>query len=247
MKPSEIIANANKELYEHDYENIVMKGGRLNRWVYRKTHQELERFEVKESKEGISILELGAQSDQHRLWVKMNYESYIVSDIALAPLLKSKFVYEKSLSQIHSNVEANRPLIKFEKIDAEKIEYPDETFDRLIATCLLVHLNNPIDALYEWRRVIKDGGKIDFYVPCEPGLILRMARNLTHKRKKLSVNFPYDLLHYSQHRSHFLALDEFIKYIFHVDRIKRRFFPFRFLPWEFNLWVIYSVDVSKSQ
>lgn len=246
MKPSEIIADANRNVYENDYENIVMRGGKLNRWVYRKTHQELERFGAKESTERISILELGAQSDQHRPWVKVNYHSYVVSDIVLEPLLKSKLIYEDNLSRICSKVEANVPVVKFEKVDAEEIGYPNDTFNRIVATCLLVHLDNAIDALHEWRRVTKNYGKIDFYVPCEPGLILRMARNLTHKRKKLSVDFPYDLLHYSQHRNHYLALNEFINYIFQNDKIVRRFFPFRFLPWGFNLWAIYSIEVNKT-
>ena len=247
MKPSEIIAKANKDLYERDYESVVMLGGMLNRWIYRRTHQELEKFKFEETQNGISILELGAQADQHRSWVKTNYQSYIVSDIDLEPLLKSKVIHEKNLSQANLKVTGNIPDIRFEQIDAEQIEYPDETFDRLIATCLIVHLGTPIDALHEWRRVTKDGGQIDFYVPCEPGLILRIARNLTHKRKKLSVDFPYDLLHYSQHRNHFSAIDEFVKYIFPEDSVKRRFFPFKFLSWGFNLWAVYSIKIKKSK
>ena len=246
MKPSEIIAKANKDLYECDYERVVVLGGKLNRWIYRKTHKELEKFKIEESRIGISILELGAQADQHRSWVRTNYESYIVSDIDLKPLLKSKAIHERNLSQNGSTVAGTIPNVRFEQIDAEQIEYPDETFDRLIATCLIVHLGTPIDALNEWRRVTKDGGQIDFYVPCEPGLILRVARNLTHKQKKLSVDFPYDLLHYSQHRNHFLAIDEFAKYIFSDDNVTRRFFPFKFLPWGFNLWAVYSINIKKS-
>ena len=123
---------------------------------------------------------------------------------------------------------SNVPQVKFEQINAEQINYPGKTFDRLIATCLIVHLNNPVDTLHEWRRGTKIGSQIDFYFSCEPGFILRIARNLTHKRKELSVDFPYDLLHYSQHRNHFLAINEFVKYVFSKDTITRRFFPFNF-------------------
>ena len=246
MKPSEIIANANKDIYERDYERIVMKGGLLNRWVYRKTHQELERFEVKSSQSDIHILELGAQSDQHRAWVKKNYYRYVVSDINFEPLINSKLKHEITLSELESKSTAIFPLISFEQIDAEQIDYPDDTFNRLIASCLIVHLNNPVDALHEWRRVARDGGRIDLYVPCEPGLILRIARSLTHKRKKLSPRFSYDLLHYSQHKNHFPAINEFIKFVFVNDVITRRFFPFNFLPWGFNLWAIYSIKINKT-
>jgi ubiquinone/menaquinone biosynthesis C-methylase UbiE len=246
MKPSEIIAIANKDLYKRDYENIVMSGGFLNRWVYKKTHQELERFHIRNSQSGISILELGAQADQHRPWVRMNFRSYVVSDIDIEPLLNSKLKYESNLSKSDSQEIGDFPQITFKQIDAEHIDYPDNTFDRLLATCLIVHLQNPIDALHEWRRVTRDKGQIDFYVPCEPGLILRLARSLTHKRKKLSVGFPYDLLHYSQHKNHFPAINEFLKFVFADDQIKRRFFPLTFLPWGFNLWAVYSIQISKT-
>jgi SAM-dependent methyltransferase len=246
MKPSELIANANKDIYELDYERIVMKGGLLNRWVYRKTHRELERFDAKSSQRDIHILELGAQSDQHRAWVRNNYHRYVVSDINFEPLITPKLKHEIMLSQLESNSAAIFPLISFEEIDAEQIGYPDNTFNRLIASCLIVHLNNPVDALHEWRRVTKDGGRIDFYVPCEPGLILRIARSLTHKRKKLTPLFSYDLLHYSQHKNHFPAINEFIKFVFAKDKISRRFFPLNLMPWGFNLWATYSISVNKT-
>jgi len=246
MKPSERIANANKDIYDHDYERIVMQGGLLNQWIYRKTHEELERFEVKSSQKEIHILELGAQSDQHRAWVRKNYQHYVVSDINFEPLINSKLKYETGLSKLDPKSTADIPIVSFEKIDAEQIGYPDNTFNRLIATCLIVHLNNPVDALHEWRRVARDGGQIDLYVPCEPGLILRIARSLTHKRKRLSLDFSYDLLHYSQHKNHFPAINEFIKYVFVNDRVTRRFFPFKFFPWGFNLWAVYSIKINKT-
>ncbi len=234
MKPSRIIAKGIEDFYINDYETKVMSGGLLKRWVVKKTHQEMEYHARKDSKQGIEILELGAQSDQHRSFVQANYKTYIVSDINIKPLLKGR-----------RSKEVSRSNIKFQKIDANLISYPDETFDRLIATCLIVHLDSPIDAMHEWRRVTKDSGRIDIYVPCEPGLILRVARNLTHKRKKLSVDFPFDLLHYSQHKSHYLAINQFMQFIFSGDKIDKRFFPFRFLPFGFNLWAVYSIKINK--
>jgi SAM-dependent methyltransferase len=243
MKPSEMIAKAVEEFYKSDYENIVMSGGFLKRYIVRKTHLEIERFALNNSKDSISILELGAQADQHRSFVKINYHTYIVSDINFKPLITAKQIYD--LKRIKQNTKMS-PDVKFEQIDASKINYPGETFDRIVATCLIVHLDNPIDALHEWRRVMKDNGQIDFYVPCDPGLLLRMARNLVHKWKKLSVNYPFDLLLYSDHKSHYLAINQFINFTFSNDNIKRRFFPFRFFPWGFNLWAVYSIRIIKN-
>lgn len=245
MKASEIIQSANSKLYEEDYADIVMRGGFLNRWVYQKTHKDLEFFNNKLSDTTPVVLELGAQADQHRKWVKNNYEKYIVSDVNFEPLVAAKISEESIQASERSSVKSFCPEIFFQEIDAEKIEYGGETFDRIVATCLVVHLDQPIDAFEEWRRVIKDGGCIDFYVPCEPGLILRLARNVTHKRKNLRVDFPYDLLHYSQHKNHFPAINEFVKYIFANDVVRKRYFPFRFLSWNCNLWAIYSIRVKK--
>jgi hypothetical protein len=80
------------------------------------THQELEKFEIGDSRDGISILELGAQADQHRSWVETNYQSYIVSDIDLKPLLKSKVTHEMNLSQVDLKVATSMPDIRFEQI-----------------------------------------------------------------------------------------------------------------------------------
>jgi ubiquinone/menaquinone biosynthesis C-methylase UbiE len=245
MKASKLIAKANREIYKYDYSKIVMNGGFLSHWVYEKSHRDLERFALKNSCQNISIIELGAQGNQHRRYVRKNYRIYVTSDINLRLLLTA--VTDQKLQQPKPRISqfGFEPKVTFEKIDASEIPYGDSEFNRLIATCLIVHISNPVDALEEWRRVVSDGGEIDFFVPCEPGLILRLARNLTHKRRTSNWKLSYDLLHYSQHKNHFPAINEFVKYIFAEDEIKRRFFPFNFLPWEFNLWAIYNVKVSK--
>ncbi len=235
MKPSKEISQAIDFSYKEDYENIVNSSGYFSRIVYKKSHKSLERFgdEISRGR----LLELGAQADQHRLYVKGPYDLYVVSDINL-DLLQSQEKMRKDAKQSFAE-------IRYEKIDALSIPYADNSFDRIVATCLIAHLNNPIDALNEWRRVVRPGGQIDFYVACEPGIVLRLARLLTHKRVKRLSPYPYDLLQYAMHVNHFPALREFIKFVFKSDEIRGRFFPFPFLTWNFNLWAIYSVKVEK--
>lgn len=240
MRPSEELHLANYLSYKEDYDNIVNSGSRLSRWVYKKSHSTLEEFTI--GKSFSSVLELGAQSDQHRKFVSHEYDSYIVSDINIEILSQGSEVIELDKSPGEQN-EAKK--VVFQKIDAARIPYPDDYFDRVIATCLIAHMNEPADAMYEWRRVIRSGGQIDFYVALEPGMLLRFARSITHKRVKRNSKYRYDLLEYSQHKNHFPAIREFINFVFSQDEISRKFFPLKFPSWNLNLWVIYSVHVRK--
>src|SRR3972149_4441120 len=53
------------------------------------------------------------------------------------------------------------------KMDARKINYPDESVDALYASHLLEHLSftETLNVLKEWRRVLKPGGKLTINVP----------------------------------------------------------------------------------
>jgi phosphatidylethanolamine/phosphatidyl-N-methylethanolamine N-methyltransferase len=237
MKPSDELRTAHEFTYKYDYEKIVDSGSFLSRWVYQKSHQTLESYA--RNIPGGRVLELGAQADQHRPYVKTNFSEYIVSDINLDLLT----LQSKSRDSSARGKESDS--VKYQQIDASNIPYPDNHFDRIIATCLIAHLPNAEDALYEWRRVVRLGGQIDFYVACEPGLLLRLARTLTHKRINRQSPYAYDLLEYSQHRNHFPGIHEFIKFVFQKDEIRKKMFPFRSLGWNLNLWAIFSIKVQK--
>ncbi|WP_308796559.1 methyltransferase domain-containing protein [Agromyces silvae] len=50
------------------------------------------------------------------------------------------------------------PNVRFETGDAYALEFPDDSFDVVHAHQVLQHLGRPIDALREWRRVLRPGG-----------------------------------------------------------------------------------------
>src|SRR5690625_5496538 len=45
-------------------------------------------------------------------------------------------------------------------MDAEKIDFPDNTFDTVVSTCVFCSVPDPVKGLKEIRRVVKPEGKI---------------------------------------------------------------------------------------
>ena len=50
--------------------------------------------------------------------------------------------------------------VNFATGDALKLDFDDESFDAVFACALLEHLPEPIDAMKEWKRVLKPGGVV---------------------------------------------------------------------------------------
>ncbi len=173
------------------------------------------------------VLEVGAGSGQHREYVKHPYDVYIETDI------RSDAPTEEVIG--------GHTLIR-EHADAGDLRYDDSSFDRLVATCLLIHLAEPEEALAGWRRVVKPGGLLTVYVPCDPGLLLRLTRKLTTARKVRKLGFDsYDLVLAREHRNHAEALDVLIKHACKGDDVKVEHWPFRVPSWNLNYFVVYQI------
>ena len=175
------------------------------------------------------VLEVGSGNGEHFKFVASNIETYYATDIRVDILIKS----------IGLN-----PNVVVEMQDVSSLKYEDGFFDRVIMTCVLVHLSNPVTALNEIRRVIKSGGHFSLYIPCEPGIILRFVRKISTnlKAKRLGVK-DIAYLHFLEHRNYFLAMDYFVHSVFSEDQIKARYYPFPFLSWNFNLFRLYTIRV----
>lgn len=213
------------DFYEENYHQIVYTGvvGR----VHSKVHQAIEKnFDCQDDLD--NVLEVGAGSFEHIKYVRHKYSRYFGVDLN-APSSMDWKLDER---------------VQFLEMNAEDlVGIDDVTYDRVIATCLLAHLINPEIALNEWRRVAKVGGYLTIYIPCEPGLLLRIARQVSTARKSKKMGVNHLRQHYKQHRNYYLALMELIKEVFEQDELRVRRFPFRFFSWNFNLFV--TVEVKK--
>ncbi len=171
------------------------------------------------------ILEVGGNLGEHSKFVTHKYESYLITD--------KRLVDAKPINK----------LVNFEVANVENLPYHDSSFDRVLSTCLLHHLEDPEKGLCEMRRVVKTGGLISLTLPCDPGLIYRIGKTVGPYRamkrsfKQLSPKY----LHYVQHRNHFAGLESKIDQVFKNDFVLSRNYPF-FLPfWNVNLFRIYQI------
>ncbi|MFB3763869.1 MAG: class I SAM-dependent methyltransferase [Methanotrichaceae archaeon] len=67
---------------------------------------------------------------------------------------------DKMLSIARSKAKASRLKAQFLRGDAESLNFDDESFDAVISRHLLWTLPHPDSALREWKRVLKNGGRV---------------------------------------------------------------------------------------
>lgn len=177
------------------------------------------------------ILELGTGEGEHIEFVSDDYSEYIALDLDSSRLRHVAAMAKDRVTPYFG--------------DANPLNFPDATFDRVIATCLLAHLKEPEGALKEWRRVLKPGGSLSIYIPCEPGIALRVFRSLFTKRKARKLGFEgYDLFIARDHLTAADRLCVLLSHTFEDDKVDINFMPFKLKSWYLNLFII--AQISKS-
>lgn len=132
-------------------------------------------------------------------------------------------------------------------MDGTALDFAEATFDRVLATCVIMHVDRPDLALLEWLRVTKPGGVVDFIVPCDPGLVLRVFRWLVNERAALRFGVPrreYRLLNALDHISSFARIDVLVRMVVRESTgltMRTKYFPFRVPSWNLNGFVVYSI------
>jgi phosphatidylethanolamine/phosphatidyl-N-methylethanolamine N-methyltransferase len=181
----------------------------------------------------LRILELGFGEGEHLDFVATDYSEYVATDIDQIRL--SKF----------SNKLPDK--VKTIACDAEILPFQDGEFDRVIVTCLIAHLPNPEQALLEWRRVLKPGGRLTVYVPCEPGFSLRLFRKLFTAPKAKKLGFEgFNLYIARDHVNDAFRVLNIAAEVFRRDDLKLVFRPFYFRSWYLNLFSIIQVKKSEN-
>jgi SAM-dependent methyltransferase len=73
---------------------------------------------------------------------------------------------------------SNRQLAEYPEIDMQSMPYPDASFDIVVHSDTLEHVENPIQALSECRRVLRPAGVLAFTIPIIVGRMTRSRKGL---------------------------------------------------------------------
>jgi ubiquinone/menaquinone biosynthesis C-methylase UbiE len=200
--------------------------------MYQRIHQHLENTPFPDLKvtrlarglgsELIRILEVGAGSGEHLKFVNTDYDEYWMSDISNSG--------KDRLQQLLSE----NPNVQFKLSDVQHLDFPDDHFDRVIATCLLAHVDEPFRALLEIRRVLKVNGNFSLLLTTDPSITLRIFRRLLVRHHMKELGVPYETYIAVAHRNSFPLLRESVNNIFSDFDLRFVFYPTRVPLWNLS-------------
>jgi len=194
-------------------------------------HKKLEKYSGKFYQ---NTLEIGSGNFEHYNFIRHRYENLFAVDIREPETgLKQRFL-DDNLNN------------KFVLGDAVKLPFENNFFDRVYATCLIVHIADVRSLIKEWMRVTKPDGQIDFVIPCDPGLLLRIFRRFVSipTAKKMGVSKSLcELVNNEEHVSSFNRTLKLVKAATPYDKkLRIQYYPFNFLrSWNLNAFAVVTI------
>jgi ubiquinone/menaquinone biosynthesis C-methylase UbiE len=204
----------------------------LQSFVMRASHRLIERPYDTEAYFG-KVLEVGAGTGEHVSFVRHRFDEYVLSD--LDP--KTLEVARKKLAGVHDDK------LRFEAQPGDTLNYPDNTFDRLVAVHVLEHIYRPHLVLKEWRRVLKNGGALSILIPTDPGMAWRLGRHFGPRRSAMAQGIAYD---YVMAREHVNSCNNLIALLRHYFPVSNdAWWPWPVASIDLNLFYAYNTIINK--
>ena len=204
----------------------------IARLLYNRTHKHLAKFGNKNSTNFHKILEIGSGQGEHLSFVKDNFSEYVMTDLT-----------DWGIEEI-SKITASDDRIKFIKQNVENLNFQNQSFDRVIASCVISHVDEPYQAMMELKRVVKKGGTLSFLISADPGILLRLLRAIITKPKMKMLTHPYRLVNALSHRNGANGLIVMAKWIFREDKVRIRYYPFHLPFWNFSTHIIVDIKIN---
>jgi SAM-dependent methyltransferase len=200
-------------------------------FVTRYMHGGLERRHPETEHFG-RVLEVGANRGEHLAYVRHGYDSYLMTDLE-AP-------------EVPPEVLAGGR-VELGAADVTALPFADGSFDRVVSTCVLHHVESPLQAALEMRRVTRAGGCVSVLMPTDPGLAYRLGKALTSGRRarRQGIGQMHDLVSALDHRNHFRSIRTQLDYVFRDDAPTVRWYPWRFPGVELNAFVVFEARVRS--
>lgn len=217
-----------KEFYKNYYLQIFNSEKKFSLSVsdiaYKITHRALEK-KIPRINSNQIILEVGAGYGEHFRFVRTNFKKYIMVD------------KHKPKTLLFENEK-----VKYFEKDINDCRFRARSFDRIIITCVLHHLDDPFLTLHKIDKWLKPGGTISIFLPCDPGFTVRLSRKLFVNSKAKSLGFVnYNLLNALEHKNHVWGLQILLNEIFNKYEIKTTYYPFILRNNNLNLFSIWQI------
>jgi len=180
------------------------------------------------------VLEIGAGTGEHYAFIRHAVEQYILSDSDPEALI----VARRKLSDTCPEK------LGFELQSAQQLSHPAQSFDRVIATHVLEHINQPHLALKEWQRVLKDGGTLTVLIPTDPGIAWRLGRRLGPRRNAIAQGIAYDYVMAREHVNSCTNLIALLRHYFPSSL--EAGWPFPIPSIDLNLFFVFHAVVRRS-
>jgi ubiquinone/menaquinone biosynthesis C-methylase UbiE len=126
-------------------------------------------YPVRQVKKGGMVLEIGSGLGEHIEYEDIDgIREYWALELRkeMADVIAQRF---PSVKTVVGNCE-------------ERLNFPDNYFDRILAIHVLEHLPNLPAAIREAHRLLKPNGQFQVVIPCEGGLAYSLARQISAKR-----------------------------------------------------------------
>jgi phosphatidylethanolamine/phosphatidyl-N-methylethanolamine N-methyltransferase len=224
--------------YAEHYDSVVHSG--TGGAVQRLFHVAVERPWTARH-EFPTVLELGATGGEHLEFVRHRFSRYVMLDIRDSAEARDVATRASRLGAA----------VDFVVGDAQSLDAIDDgSVDRLVSMCLLHHLDDPRASLRHWRRVVRPGGVLSIFLPCDPGAVWRMGRAATTFRRAKAEGISDLELRYvnaCDHRNHVASLRWMIEGCFAEDELAIRRYPFNALDsWNANLFMTFQITKAAS-
>ncbi len=169
------------------------------------------------------ILEIGPGFEPHIKFVKLKFSQYYCLEINTSEELRE--YYKNNFSDII-----------FDNYDGKKLNFPDNTFDRIIISHTLEHIPDFENFINEMLRVLKKGSFISIASPCDNGFFWRLGRfflKKTYHRAKGIKEIDYDYIMAKEHINTIFQILSVLRKNYYIK--KEIFLPFRLKIVDLNL------------
>ena len=208
-----------------NFEKVNYSG--MSGYLFSLGHKNLEKnLEKSEYK---NVLEIGAGTEPQLKYINHKYNKYTVlemSDYAIEHL-------QKKYKKIH--------ILKY---DGVNLPFSDNSFDRIILSHCLEHIQNFEVFLEILMKKLKRGGVLSLSQPTDPGFLWRFGRYLrqaiTLKDRKSREEYYYIMA--NEHINSVFNIFSVLKYKYKY-KMKESYVPFKIKSLDFNLF--YNVHIKK--